>query len=48
MDFKQFEENKSLFCDLLHVKYHLQWNDSSINKSDIPFIFMAVKCDFLH
>ena len=30
---------------LLHVKYHLQWNVSSCNKSNIPFIFMGVKCD---
>jgi hypothetical protein len=26
----------------------LQWNVSSINKSDIPFIFMGVEGDFLH
>jgi hypothetical protein len=41
-------ENKSLFCDSLHVKYHLQWNVSSINKSNIALIFMGVKCDLLH
>jgi hypothetical protein len=36
------------FCDSLDVKYHLQWNVSSIIKSNIPFIFMCVKCDLLH
>ena len=31
-----FKEKKFLFCNSLHVKYHLQWNVSSINKSNIP------------
>jgi hypothetical protein len=38
-----FTEWPSLFCDLLHVQYDLQWNVSSINKSNIPFIFMGVR-----
>jgi hypothetical protein len=46
MDFEQFLR-KDFFLSL-HVKYHLQWNVSSINKSDIPFIFMGVEGDFLH
>jgi hypothetical protein len=43
-----FQERKYLFCDSLHVQYRLQWNVSSTNKSNIPFICMGVKCEFLH
>ena len=43
-----FLEKKSVVCDSMHVHYHLQWNVSSVNKPNIPFIFMGVKCDFLH
>ena len=39
---------KSLFCDSLHVKYHLQWNVLSINQSDIPLSFVDVTCNFSH
>ena len=31
-----FKEKKLLFCNTLCVKYHLQWNVSSMNKSNIP------------
>jgi len=43
-----FLEKKSAVCDSMLVHYHLQWNVSSVNKPNIPFIFMGVKCDFLH
>jgi hypothetical protein len=41
-------ERKSLFCDSLHVQYHLKWNASSTNKSNIRLIFMGGKCDLSH
>jgi hypothetical protein len=41
-----FKKGILYFVTQLHVKCHLQCSASSINKSNIAFIFMAVSCDF--
>jgi hypothetical protein len=43
-----FKEWTCIFCYSQHVQYHLQWNVLSMNKSNMPFIFMGVKCNLLH
>jgi hypothetical protein len=47
MDFEEFLR-KQIFCYPLHFMCHMQLDVSYVNKSNIPFIFMGLKCDLLH
>jgi len=48
MDFEQFLRKEIFILRLTACAVPLKWSVSSTHKSNIPFIFMGMSCDFVH